>query len=95
MDQKVAKTGKRDSIKNSDVGGEEFAKKRNRSECVEQVIKLCEPTRKLFFGLFNYLFGVFQESIFQVKQEVQIVLPHQLRTFLVDDWDNVVRQRRV
>ncbi|XP_021966586.1 mortality factor 4-like protein 1 [Folsomia candida] len=71
MDQKVAKTGKRDSIKNSDVGGEEFAKKRNRSECVEQ------------------------ESIFQVKQEVQIVLPHQLRTFLVDDWDNVVRQRRL
>lgn len=30
-----------------------------------------------------------------MKQEVPLVLPDQLRTFLIDDWDTIVRQRRV
>jgi len=35
------------------------------------------------------------ESLFQMKQEVQITLPDELKSLLLEDWDQVVRQGHV
>jgi mortality factor 4-like protein 1 len=33
--------------------------------------------------------------MYQFKQEIQIDLPEQFKVFLVDDWENIVHQRKV